>query len=499
MRTWFWTLFLLVVAVSLAVVLNQHGGNVILVMQPWRIQVSTTFAVLLLIALFVAIYVGLRLLGWLISVPERMRDWRGRRAQKRDHELLERGWVGLLEGRFLHAERDLTRLFGQTKVSGRKVLAALSAARAAHGLGEFSRRDSLLAQAQEYVGKDQGLQQALATVTADMLLDQGRFEDALAQLEPLQDGNSRHLHVARLLLRAHDSLGHHEQVFALARSLSRRGMVGRDEASAMIDRAGAALLRNAQGEQWHAVWKDFKSEERVLPNIALAAAAAFDAEGKPDDAARTLEAAIAYRRQPELLAAYARCDADQVPRRLEKAETWLQKQPDNPDLLSALGVLCLIGQIWGTAERYLQRSLQYRKDARAHALLGSLYDRLDRAELSSSHWRQATAVSMALPVLAADAPLPAADTRDDPILADADDLSELTPFALGGAAVVSQGQAAAQRPVAPPAADVPLVVTPDTDVDEFFDSAPIPGYEPISESGDSDNHSNPSTQGSNPR
>jgi len=152
MRAWFWTLLLLLVAVTLAVMLREHGGNVILVMPPWRVQVSTTFAVLLLISLFVAIHVGLRLLGWLGSLPERMRTWKGRRAQRRDHDLLERGWVALLEGCYDQAERDLTRLLTQTKVPNRKVIAALSAARAAHSLGKYHRRDALLGMADDYLG-----------------------------------------------------------------------------------------------------------------------------------------------------------------------------------------------------------------------------------------------------------------------------------------------------------------------------------------------------------
>jgi len=53
MRTWFWTLLLTVVAVALAVVLRQHGGNVIILAQPWRIEVSLTFADVAIVAAFV--------------------------------------------------------------------------------------------------------------------------------------------------------------------------------------------------------------------------------------------------------------------------------------------------------------------------------------------------------------------------------------------------------------------------------------------------------------
>lgn len=506
MRTWFWTLLLAVVAVALAVVLRSHSGNVLLLVWPWRIEMSLTLAVLLIVATFIILYVGLRLLAWLLAIPDRVRAWRGKRAQARDHELLERGWTGLLEGRYAHAEKDLTKLLDQTKVRTRRVLAALSAARAAHGLGEFDRRDRLLATAQEQAGTEPGLVEATATVSADMLLDQGRAERALVVLGPLSDGGARHLHTMRLLLRAHTALNHQEQVFTLARGLLRRNALGRTEADALIDAAGAARLRAAAGnDAWRPIWKDLKAEERLLPEIALAGAAAFEAAGEANEAARVLESAVAVKFNPALVAAYARCEADQVSRRLAKAETWLQQRPTDPDLLTALGMLCLNGQLWGQAERYLLRSLARRSDAQTHALLGSLYDRLDRPADAVRHWRLATAASMALPVLASDAALPAADTGSDPYRVDAEggyavglsdtdndvdvggDYPALPPAA-GAAAAAAPAVAAsasdyvldpdarvskAQRDRALAPEDAPLA-SGTSDIDEYFDSAPIP-------------------------
>jgi HemY protein len=499
MRTWFWTLLLAVVAVALAVVLRSHSGNVLLLVWPWRIEMSLTLAVLLIVATFIILYVGLRLLAWLLAIPDRVRAWRGKRAQARDHELLERGWIGLLVGRYAHAEKDLTKLLDQTKVRTRRVLAALSAARAAHGLGEFDRRDRLLANAQEQADTDPGLLEATATVSADMLLDQGRAERALTVLGPLADGGARHLHTMRLLLRAHTALNHQEQVFTLARGLLRRNALGRPEADVLIDASGAARLRAAAGnDAWRPIWKDLKAEERLLPEVALAGAAAFEAAGEANEAARVLESAIAVKFNPALVAAYARCDAEQVSRRLAKAETWLHQRPTDPDLLTALGMLCLNGQLWGQAERYLLRSLARRSDAQTHALLGSLYDRLDRPVDAVRHWRLATAASMALPVLASDAALPAADTGSDPYRVDAEGgyavgLSDTDADVGGDYPALPAGAAAA--PVAASASD--YVLDPDarvskaqhdralapedaplargtSDIDEYFDSAPIP-------------------------
>ena len=492
MRTWFWTLLLAVVAVALAVVLRSHSGNVLLLVWPWRIEMSLTLAVLLIVAAFVVLYVGLRVLAWLLAIPDRVRVWRGKRAQARDHELLERGWISLLEGRYSQAEKDLTRLLDQTKVQTRRVLAALSSARAAHGLSEFDRRDRFLASAQEHAGTDPGLLEATATVSADMLLDQGRAERALAVLAPLADGGARHLHTMRLLLRVHAALNHHDQMFSLARALVRRNALPRQEADQLIDASGAARLRAAAANDgWRAIWKDLKAEERLLPEIALAGAAAFEAAGEAAEAARVLEAAVAVKFNPALVAAYARCDASQVSRRLARAESWLQSRPTDPELLTALGMLCLNGQLWGQAERYLLRSVSRRNDAQTHALLGSLYDRLERPADAVRHWRLATAASMALPVLATDAALPAADTGSDPYRVDAEG-----GYAVGLADLDDETGPVSGYAALPPAATVAdYVLDPDarvskeqhdralapedaplaggtSDFDEYFDSAP---------------------------
>lgn len=441
MRTWFWTLLLAVVAVGLAVVLQAHTGNVLILVPPHRIELSLTLAVLLIVGSFVLLYVGLRLLAWLLAIPSRVRDWRGRRAQARDHDLMEQGWVGLLEGRFANAEKQFSKLIDQTSVPHRRSVAALSAARAAHSLGEHARRDALLDQAREAAGNDPGLIEAVATVSADMLLDQGQPARALAVLAPLKDG-ARHLHTTRLLLRAESELGHHDQVFTLARALARRHAIAKPESEKLIDVSGAARLREgaANGDGWRAIWKSMKSAERTYPEIALAAAQAFDAADEPEDSARVLEAAIARQFTPALLNAYARCPATQVKRRIDKAETWLEQRPNDPDLLRVLGLLCLTGQIWGAAERYLTRSLKYRSDPQTHALLGSLYDRLNRPAEAAAHWRMGTAVGMALPTLAGDGFLPPADIQGDPryTAAEVADLDDI--YAAQGASHWASGE-----------------------------------------------------------
>ncbi|NYT57521.1 heme biosynthesis protein HemY [Alcaligenaceae bacterium] len=490
MRTWFWTLIVLAAAVGLALVLREHSGNVLIVAQPWRIELSLTLAVLLVLASFIILYCLLRVLAWIGVRPERFRSWRSLRSQKREHELLENGWINVLEGRYADGEKDLSKLLARTKSKGRKVLAGLTSARAAHHMGEFGRRDEALAQARLSAQDNPRLSEATATVAAEMYLDQNRPQDALVLLQPLQDASTRYFHATRLLLRAHRQLRNHDRVFELTRLLSRRGVLEKSEAVQLIETSAAARLRAGGQKEFKAIWGDLKADERALPDVALAAANIQADQGNIDEASKILEAGLAARMDARLLNAYSQCPPEHVARRLSKAEVWLKSHPDDSALLAALGNLCLTGELWGQGERYLLRSMKIRSDMRIHALLGNLYDRLGRAADAMKHWRLASSVAGVLPALPAHRSLPAADTRADPTLVDVEQLPPQAkvlrdmhvPLAASAADFVGDDEFSSVREDLPsrPPVDLPRpqdVDSPDSYPDEYFDSAPIPGVD----------------------
>lgn len=482
MRTWFWTVILLVAAVALALVLRDHSGNVVIAAPPYHVSFSLTFAVLAAVALFFAIYVLIRFLAWISGGPERFRLWRGRRAQKRDHDLLEKGWLSVLEGRYEQAEKDLSKLLAKSRSQSSKVLAGLAAARASHNLGDYNRRDEALKVSSDIAEGDMRLTVAAATAAAEMYVDQGQAQRAIDLLQPLQDASSRYFHTTRLLLRAYHQLGEHDRVYELTRLLLRRSAIDRDEALVFIESSGAARIAAGGPDKFKSLWGDLRSDERTLPLIALAGANVKEQMGEYDEGARLLEAAIQVRFDPALIQAYAQCPPDYYSRRLSKAEEWLRKHPNDSVLLAALGQLCLTGQLWGQGEHYLKRSMKIRNDMRIHALLGNLYDGLGRTEEAIKHWRLSASVAGTLPLLVTRRSLPAADISDDPTLVlgaySASNFSEpehsYTPPVAASAADYHDEDI--PLTAAPPPAPATLPDTPDSD-DDYFDSAPIPGVD----------------------
>ena len=236
MRTWIVSVLLLAVAVALALLLQSHSGNLLIVAPPWRIEMSLTLAVLLLVAIFIIVHISLRMAYWLSGSPQRFRLWRGRRSEKRDAELLEVGWIGMMEGRYDQSQKEFQRLLDRTKSSQRKVLAALALAKSSHDDANYERRDAALEQARQAADTPR-LQEAASIATAEMLLDEGSAQQALELLQPIQDATSLHVNATRLLLRAHRQLGNEDQVYELTRLLARRG--GLVKASALRRRRSA--------------------------------------------------------------------------------------------------------------------------------------------------------------------------------------------------------------------------------------------------------------------
>jgi HemY protein len=164
----------------------------------------------------------------------------------------------------------------------------------------------------------------------------------------------------------------------------------------------------------------------------------------------------------------------------------LKSHPNDAALLAALGHLCLTGQLWGQGEHYLLRSMALRSDVRIHALLGNLYDRLGRPDDAMKHWRLASGVTGALPVIEIARYLPAADTRADPTLIDVEQLPVAqmadVPFPVAASAAdfthddfSSPADQARAKTATEPSHAAPQEAA--ESIDDYFDSAPIPGVD----------------------
>ena len=82
MRALIWLLVLFAVAAGLAVAARYNDGYVLIVANPWRIELSLNFLVVLLVAGFAVLYVLLRLVASTLAMPSQVAAFRARKRHR---------------------------------------------------------------------------------------------------------------------------------------------------------------------------------------------------------------------------------------------------------------------------------------------------------------------------------------------------------------------------------------------------------------------------------
>ena len=384
MRWVVWLLLIFASAVALALLMRFNHGNVAVLWPPYRVDFSVNLALLMLLAAFTSLHLLLVGVSKALRLPVRVREYRLRRQQDQARTALRESVLALFEGRFGRAERLAEVARGDERFAGP---AALIAARAAHRMREFERRDRWLALAAE----DPGCANAELTTSAELALEEQDVARASSTIEQFHDKGLRHIHSLRIALRASELSEDWNRVLALLRQLEKRGALPEAAVRGLRVRACRALFAIRTGDVGSVrdLWNALKPVERALPECVEAAAAAFSASGHQEAARRVVEEAMRAEVSPALLDVYV--DLHEVParERIQQVEQWRGLHGDDPALFLALGRLCMTEGLWGKAEEYLTRSLAVTPGAPAHLAMAALAETLDRGELAAKHFRLA--------------------------------------------------------------------------------------------------------------
>jgi HemY protein len=133
MKSLFWILALFALAVGISLVMHTNEGYVLLVLPPYRAEISVNFAILLTVLGFWAFYVFLRTLALASSLPRRIREFRARRQREKTAEAFGEGVRLYLAGKQRKAIDTVAKLSGEGTWPA---LAASLASRAAGELGD---------------------------------------------------------------------------------------------------------------------------------------------------------------------------------------------------------------------------------------------------------------------------------------------------------------------------------------------------------------------------
>lgn len=388
MKILFWILAILAAAVALTMAAKYSAGYVLLVYPPWRIELSLSLFVTLLLAAFVAGHIVVRLASHTLNLPAYVRAFRQERRRDKAREAMDDALLAFFEGRYAKAEKFAAAAL---KLQESPLSNALLAARAAHEMREFDRRDDYLAQA-ERVAPEQPEPRLMTQ--AELLIDQRNFTQALRVLKELQTTTRKNLAALRLELKAQTQAKNWDQVLTLVAQLERKHAIDPLQATQQKIAAHRENLRRKRQDAagLREYWQKIPNADKTINKIALAAAQSFLSFKDCQTAMNILTDSLESQWDSDVVRQYGECLDKDVQKQIERAENWLKQHPDDAALLQALGKLCAKRELWGKAQSYLEASLSIEPSAETHLALAQLLEKIGRAEEAGKHYRASMAL-----------------------------------------------------------------------------------------------------------
>lgn len=386
-----WLLWLVgLFAAAVAVTLVAHNpGYVQFVFPPYKMEMSLTLFVFVLLAVFLLAYLLVRMTLVTLNLPEYVRGFREERAASKGRTAMMEALKAYFEGRFAAAEKAAVRAMELGENSG---LNPIVAARAAHEQREFDKRDAYLAQAE---GKSVGESTMRLMAKAEFLLDQKQPQSALNSLKELSDtGMHKHVGALGLELKAQQQARNWDAVLEVMTQLEKRNAIDKVVAVQMRQQAWLEKLSTQATDlpALRAMWKSIPTDIKRRSKIAAVAAQAFGRLGDCQSAQHLLAESLNSQWDSELVTLFGECHSDNNIAQIEQAERWLNQHTDDAGLMLALGKLCMHQKLWGKAQSYLDASLSLKTSRAAFTALGELAEKMGKPEHALAYFQKATQV-----------------------------------------------------------------------------------------------------------
>lgn len=385
MRALIWLVVLFALAAGLAVAARYNDGYVLIVVSPWRIELSLNLLIVLLVIGFGLLYILSRLVAQTLAMPSLVADFRARKRHERASEALVHATRLQIEGRHGQALKRAQIAYDCGASPG---LTALLAARAAGALRDEPRKRLWLDRAREH---DEVFRSARLMTEAEIAFQARQFDEAGDRLELLRASGQRHISALRLALRVAQARGEADESLRLARQLEKHRALSAEEALPIKRRSNLANLKSLQGDRaalakyWLGLPDDEQADRRVAESMARALCEAGDQIA----AQKLLERWLDSQWDSAMAELYGECGGGDLVARIARAETWLKREPRDARLLLMLGRLCVQNELWGKAQSYLEAALSLEPLPAAHLELARLHERLGRNDDAQRHYRDA--------------------------------------------------------------------------------------------------------------
>ena len=399
MRAAFWLLALFAIAVASALFAGNNQAVVSIFWPPHRLDVSFNLAIFLLAGFFTLLYLALRALSAVATLPTEARAWRAQQKERAMHGALMDALAHQLAGRYIRAtksaqnaiaqEKSLSRLalstgqvpgYSVSRASQLQSLAHLLVAESAQALQNKTLRDfHLQAALQSSAPRHaQEVREGVQLRAARWALDDRDALAALDALTQLPQGAARRTLALRMKLRATRQLRQTAQALETARLLAKHRAFSPAAAQSIVRGLGLELLSDAHDPaQLQQAWAALDDNERAMPELVVHAAARLMALNGDSALARswlllvwdqamqagsTLSDSLRIKLIGVLEPGLDSLDAAWLAR-IEVAQG---ARPRDANVQYLAGMAALSCQLWGKARQWLSLSVLGLQDAGMH-------------------------------------------------------------------------------------------------------------------------------------
>jgi HemY protein len=389
MKFIFWLLAIFSAAVLFALAAN-NPGYVLLVYPPYRIELSLTLFAISVLALMVIINAVFKLVLSVMRLPGKVRAYREQSRLNKGRNAMLEALSAYFEGRYAAAEKAAVRAMDLGDTSA---LNAVIAARSAHELRDFDKRDNYLVTAADKAMGDSTMRLIAQT---EFQLDEKQPLLALMSLKELSaTGKHQHIGALQLELKARQQSHDWDGVLSVLTRLEKRSEIAQEAANKLRLQAWIEKLRAQHSDlpALQTLWKSVPGDFKYKPKVSAMAAANFIKLRDCKSAQKILTDNLDKQWDSELVTLFGDCQDKNNAGQIEQAEKWLREHSDDAGLLLALGKLCLNHGLWGKAQNYLDASISLQASADAYKTLAKLAESLHKPDAALKYANLAREIS----------------------------------------------------------------------------------------------------------
>ena len=370
-RLFVFVLIVLAISAVLFSMLENGSGYVLIVVGDTTIEMAFIVAAAINVLAFVVLYFLVVILRMLFSTRRGVLAWAKNHRRQRGLNRTTQGLIAFVEGRWDVARKTLAK---SADNSSTPLINYLFAARASSAVGDAKAVDNFLKKAEL---STQGADVAISLTQAELQIQNGQYEQALATLLRAKKIASHHPVVLAALMKVYRQLNDWDSLLNLLPSLKKYNALSAiDVKNLEREACSAKLMRAVASHNINGLlscWKSLPSSVKQDALLVACYAEQLIVGKQYEQAERLLRSQLQREYNEPLVKLYGLAVAEPLAKQLAFAEQLLKSHSESATLRLTLARICLNHGLDKKAQQYLEGSLDLELVAGIFSELAGIY------------------------------------------------------------------------------------------------------------------------------